>query len=62
MKHHALGDEGLKTHITLLTLVFLAVMAGLGALAWFTKGVKYMPPPAGSLAAPPSTNAPPPSR
>jgi hypothetical protein len=58
-----LDDEGVRTNLALVILVFVAVMVSLGAAAWFTKGVDYMPPPGpGSLAAPPPTNEPPTSR
>ena len=46
--------EVIRTHTTVAILVFVAVMVGLGAAAWFTKSV--MPPALGSLAEPPSTN------
>lgn len=63
MKHHSFGDEGLKTHITLATLVFAVIMAGLGALAVVTNVGKWMLPPSpSSLAAPISKDAPPPSK
>lgn len=62
MKHSRLGAEQFKINVVLGTVVFVAVMAGLGA-AWLTKGGKDMPPPkADSLAAPASTNAPPQSQ
>ena len=61
MKHRrTLGDEWLRMHVTLVTLVFLVIMVGLGALAWITKGGKYMPPPSPNSLAAPIPNAPPP--
>ena len=73
MKHRRSGDGLSKIHIKLVTLVFLAMMVGLGALAWITKGAEHMPastkkgaehmapPSPSSLAAPISRNAPLPS-
>jgi len=61
MKHRGFGEECLKTHITMVTLVFLAMMMGLGALAVVTKEHMWRPS-LRSLVAPISTNAPPPSK
>jgi len=57
MRHQGWPDhEVIRVHTTLAILVFVAVLVGLGAAAWFTKSVHFMPPAPGSLAEPPSPN------
>jgi hypothetical protein len=57
MQHGELQRSGRRIRLVLLILVLVAIMGGLGAAAWLTKGLETTSPPKASTATPDTSSS-----